>query len=163
METRITTKTSAQNRVGGKELKSSDTSACLLSLFFLRLLSWAQILQGQISTTYYFMFVSFTHPLVFALDSFRGCSVNCLLLSLLWFCSLLTSSIPSLIYLSSLYYKGTGSRRCTNSCTQCRFSSNLLLTFHCGAQSCQTHLVQHVVVSSLCRFLQNSRCFGFLV
>lgn len=73
------------------------------------------------------MFVSVTHPLVFALDSFRGCCVNCLLLSLLWFCSLLTSSIPSLIYLSSLYYKGTGSRRCTNSCTQCRVSSNFPL------------------------------------
>lgn len=48
---------------------------------------------------------SFIHPLVFSLDGFHGCCVNCLHL-----CSLLTSSVPLLIYLFSLHCKRTGSK-----------------------------------------------------
>lgn len=60
METRITTKTSIRNRAGGREHLNSLTHVILPSLsFILVLLLGGQILQGQIPSLYYFMFVSF--------------------------------------------------------------------------------------------------------
>lgn len=97
--------TDINTKQGGKKrtFKLSDTSHHALSIFH----SLPHVVVTNLSRPNTFtillhvcLLFFFTHPLVFALDGFHGCCINCLLLSLLWF-SVPCSLHPYLCWFSS--------------------------------------------------------------
>ncbi len=96
--------TDINTKLGGRKrtFKTSDTSHPTFS-FFYSLLFVLCTNPSRPNTfailLYVRLFFSFANPLVFALDDFHGCCVNCLLLSLLWF-SVPSSLHPSLCWFS---------------------------------------------------------------
>lgn len=109
-----------------------------------------------------FLSFSFTHPLIYALDGFHGCCVNCLLLSLLWF-SILSLLHPSpcwfispLSFVKKNWVKALLKFPYSMPCSW--FTSRNFSPTRTNTRTCH---IQCTIMSSLCRRMQNSGCFGF--
>lgn len=165
METRITTKTSIKSRAGGKEHLNSPRHLILSSLSFnLFLLSCAQILQGQIPSLYHFMFVSFfLSPTHSFLPWMASMAVVLIVSSSPSSGSLFPHFIHPFAHLSllspSIEELGQGTAK-----IPVLFALFLYFTspnFSLTPTNTLTHNIQHTIMSSLRRCMQNSGCFAF--
>lgn len=108
------------------------------------------------------LFFPFTHPLLFALNGFHGCCVNCLLLSLLWFSvPSLHPSLCSFISPLSLSIEELGQGTAKIPVLFALFLYFTSPNFSLTPTNTLTHNIQHTIMSSLRRCMQNSGCFAF--